>query len=78
MKPAIYFKLKERGVRLNGLAAAAQVSRPHLSAVLQNKPGRGAQVRRKVAKLLMEEELKILGWDKDGNKIAKGERDEKE
>jgi hypothetical protein len=58
-------------MKVQDLAAAAKVSRCHLSEVLQNKEKRGGQVRRKVAPLLLAEELEMLGWDNDGNKIVK-------
>ncbi|MBI2950362.1 MAG: hypothetical protein HYY23_22265 [Verrucomicrobia bacterium] len=49
------------------LAEQAGVSYRHLYEVLANKPGRGGQVRRKVAALLRPEELAALGWDANGN-----------
>lgn len=65
MKP-ILLKLKHRGLRVKDLAEQARVSRCHLSEVLQNKPGRGGQTRRRVAPLLLPEELALLGWDENG------------
>ncbi len=54
--------LKGRGLNLTRLAGLAGVSRAHLSAVIANQPGRGAQVRRKVAVLLTDTERALLGW----------------
>ena len=58
----VIFMLRARGESVGKIAAAAGVSRAHLSLVLANRPGRGAQVRRKVAKLLSPAELSVLGW----------------
>ncbi len=68
MKPHWRFfdALKARGVTLKSLAAQAGVSRPHLSLVIAGIPGRGGQVRRKVAPLLTEAERQLLGWSETG------------
>lgn len=71
LKPhwTFFSALRERGMTLTQLAAEARVNRAHLSEVIANRPGRGAQVRRKVAPLLTEQEL--LGWDAEG-KVQEG------
>lgn len=73
MKPHWRFfdALKGRGVTLKALAAEAGVSRPHLSLVIAGTPGRGGQVRRKVAPLLTEGERQLLGWSEDGELIQR-------
>jgi transcriptional regulator with XRE-family HTH domain len=60
--------LRERGMTLTRLAELSGVSRPHLSLVLRNEPGRGAQVRRKVARFLRGDELQALGWTAGGER----------
>jgi hypothetical protein len=65
--------LKGRRVTLKTLAAQAGVSRPHLSLVIKGTPGRGGQVRRKVAPLLTEAERQLLGWNEMGEVNPKSE-----
>jgi transcriptional regulator with XRE-family HTH domain len=67
LQPEVMKLLRERGLTVGALAERAGVSRPHLSLVLRNVPGRGGQVRRKVARHLVERELTALGWDVEGN-----------
>lgn len=62
----VHQSLRKNGLTVTALAARANVSRRHLGMVLANKPGRGKQVRRKVAPLLPDETLEILGWDRQG------------
>jgi hypothetical protein len=73
MKPHWRFfdALKARGVTLKALATQAGVSRPHLSLVIAGTPGRGGQVRRKVAPLLTEGERQLLGWSENGELIQR-------
>ena len=73
MKPHWRFfdALKARGVTLKSLAVQAGVSRPHLSLVIAGTPGRGGQVRRKVAPLLTEDERQLLGWDEHGEVLQR-------
>lgn len=64
--PRLHSLLRGRGMTLTRLAAEAGVSRPHLSRSLEGRPGRGAQVRRKVARLLTAAERACLGMDGEG------------
>lgn len=66
-------KLRKQGIR--SLAAAIGSNRCHVSQVLNNIPGRGGQTRRKLAKLMTAEELKLAGWDANGNQVAQDARD---
>lgn len=72
MKPhwTFFSALRERGMTLTQLAEQARVNRAHLSEVIANRPGRGAQVRRKVAPLLTKRELQLLGWDNEGRLLC--------
>lgn len=55
--------LKKRGLSIRALAKAIGSSRAHVSLVLNNAPGRGGQTRRKLAKLMTEEERGLAGWN---------------
>ena len=54
--------LRRRGQTVTSIARAAGVSRAHLSLIFANRPGRGHQVRPKVALYLTDDEKKLLGW----------------
>lgn len=58
--------LRRRGLTINTLAWCIHSSRSHVSQVLANKPGRGGQTRRKLAAMLLDAELALLGWDRQG------------
>ncbi len=53
-----------RGRRMNftKLAVAAGLGRSHVSQVLNGRPGRGGQSRRKLAKVMTEAENEAMGW----------------
>lgn len=71
--------LRARGVAgLTGLAAAAGVSRPHLSAALDFTPGRGSVTRRKVARFLTPAELALAGMDAAGRPVPRGTKHDME
>lgn len=57
-----YRALKSRGLTAQKLAKQVGCGRSHLSQVLNNKPGRGGQTRRKLRPLLTPEEIQLLGW----------------
>ena len=58
--------LHRRRLTVRELAMLAGVGRCSLEQTLANVPGRGYQVRKKVAPLLQPAELSILGWTEDG------------
>jgi hypothetical protein len=44
------------------LAEQIHSERTHVTQVLNNKPGRGGKTRRKLFRVLTEEEIRALGW----------------
>lgn len=64
--------MKARGMDTKLLAILIDSSRTHVSQVLNNKPGRGGQTRRKLAEHLTPAELELAGWDRAGNIVPRG------
>ena len=58
--------LRARGMDLKTLAWCIHSHRSHVAEVLYNKPGHGGQTRRKLAPLLLDAELALIGWDRTG------------
>lgn len=69
-KPRVLRLMRQRGTTLVALAKLSGVGRAQSSAIFRNKPGRGAQVRKKVARFLRADELALAGWDRQGNLTA--------
>lgn len=60
--------LAERGWTQARLAAHIGSGRAHVSQVLNNVPGRGHRTRKKLAPLLTQRELDLLGWTATGTR----------
>lgn len=69
-----YRAIAARGLDAGALARRIRSNRAHVTLVLNNTPGRGGHTRKKLAKLLKPEELKILNWKvSDTGKVTIGE-----
>ncbi|MCC7374283.1 MAG: hypothetical protein IT581_06490 [Verrucomicrobiales bacterium] len=69
-----YSAIADRGLDAGKLARRIRSNRAHVTLVLNNTPGRGGHTRKKLAKLLTPEELKILNWKvTDAGKVVVGE-----
>ena len=55
--------LRQRGETLAGLAEKAGVARCHVGAILRGTNNRGKHTRKHIAKCLLAEELRLVGWD---------------
>ena len=69
-QPELHKALRAQGLTVTKLAEQFSIGRSHLSQVLANKPGRGGQTRRKIARYLPPVALQLLGWDVRGNLIT--------
>lgn len=61
--------LRHRGSGIKHLAELIGSSHAHVSQVMNNKPGRGGQTRRKLAALLTDRELALVGWGREGRLV---------
>ena len=67
-----YHLLHKRGMDTTRLAELVGTSRPHLTEVLNNKPGHGNTTRRKVFPWILPEEADALGWGEQHRDWLKG------
>ena len=68
--PALIQSLKARGLSVTKLAKMAGVTHSQASLTLNNTPGRGYRTRPKLAPWLSTEELRLVGWDDEGRRVA--------
>jgi len=67
---ALVQKLRQRGLSIGKLANLAGVTCAQASLTLNNTAGIGYRTRPKLAALMTEEELALVGWDKAGKQLA--------
>ena len=70
--------LRGRGLSIAKLADAIHSERTHVGQVLRGVPGRGGQTRGKLVKLLTDEELSVLGWQREVARVACSTRNNKD
>lgn len=70
--PVVYH-LRQRGVTVTALADVAGVGRSALAQILYGTPGRGGKSRRKIAVHLDDDELALLGWNREGKLVPAGD-----
>lgn len=73
MTPKLRRLLHARGMTLEKLGELTMLNPSHLSQVLGNKNGRGAQTRKRLAPYLMVDEWTELGWPQLGEEESKVE-----
>ena len=62
--------IRRRGLSIKKLADAIHSERTHVGQVLRGAPGRGGQTRGKLVKLLTDEELSVLGWQREVARVS--------